>query len=64
LLEIGRKTQRIEDIQGQYTGLLKFTPPAWQTIEGLLAGLEKPVRARPARHDRITAPAFVRHRTD
>jgi len=26
LLEIGGKTTRIEDIEGQYVGLLKFTP--------------------------------------
>ena len=29
LLEIGGKTDQIEAIQGQYMGLLKFTPPAW-----------------------------------
>src|ERR1700678_371011 len=36
LLEIGGKTTRIEDIEGQYMGLLKFTPPAWIAIEALL----------------------------
>jgi choline kinase len=44
LLEIGGKTTRIEDIEGQYMGLLKFTPPAWGVIEGLLASLDAPVR--------------------
>lgn len=46
LLEIGGKTKVIEDIQGQYMGLLKFTPPAWLAIEKLLEGLEVPVRDR------------------
>jgi choline kinase len=46
LLEIGGKTARIEDIQGQYMGLLKFTPPAWSAVEELLASLDAPVRDR------------------
>jgi L-glutamine-phosphate cytidylyltransferase len=44
LLEIGGKTTRIEDIQGQYMGLLKFAPGAWAAIEGVLAALDPPVR--------------------
>jgi len=46
LLEIGGKTTRIEDIQGQYMGLLKFTPAAWAVIETLLAKLDAPTRDR------------------
>jgi choline kinase len=46
LLEIGGKTSRIEDIEGQYMGLLKFTPPAWNAIEALLATLDPPIRDR------------------
>lgn len=46
LLEIGARTQRIEDIEGQYMGLLKFTPPAWEAVEALLATLDAPVRDR------------------
>lgn len=46
LLEIGGKTTRIEDIEGQYMGLLKFTPPAWSAVEALLSGLEAPIRDR------------------
>lgn len=46
LIEIGSKTTRIEDIEGQYMGLLKFTPPAWIIIESLLGSLEGPVRDR------------------
>jgi choline kinase len=46
LLEIGGKTTRIEDIEGQYMGLLKFTPPAWSAVEALLSALEAPIRDR------------------
>ena len=46
LLEIGGKTARIEDIQGQYMGLLKFTPPAWTAVEELLASLDAALRDR------------------
>ena len=46
LLEIGGKTADIDAIQGQYMGLLKFTPPAWTAIERVLASLEPAVRDR------------------
>jgi L-glutamine-phosphate cytidylyltransferase len=46
LLEIGGKTNRIEDIQGQYMGLLKFTPRAWCAVEALLNTLDPPSRDR------------------
>jgi L-glutamine-phosphate cytidylyltransferase len=46
LLEIGGKTDRIEDIQGQYIGLLKFTPAAWSIIETLLGTLDDATRDR------------------
>jgi L-glutamine-phosphate cytidylyltransferase len=46
LLEIGGKTTRIEDIEGQYMGLLKFTPPAWSAIETLLSTLDGAIRNR------------------
>ncbi len=46
LLEIGGKTTRIEDIEGQYMGLLKFTPAAWSAVESLLSELEAPIRDR------------------
>lgn len=35
LLEIGGKPQSVEEIEGQYMGLLKFTPKAWQEIYDL-----------------------------
>jgi L-glutamine-phosphate cytidylyltransferase len=54
LLEIGGKTDRIEDIQGQYMGLLKFTPAAWSCIEALLNALD------PAIRDRLDVTALLR----
>ncbi len=46
LLEIGGKTARMEDIQGQYMGLLKFTPAAWSAVEALLSKLDAATRNR------------------
>jgi choline kinase len=46
LLEIGGKTTRIEDIEGQYMGLFKFTPPAWSAVEALLGTLDAATRDR------------------
>ena len=46
LLEIGGKTTRIEDIQGQYMGLLKFTPTAWSAVEAMLGTLDAPTSDR------------------
>jgi len=46
LLEIGGKTTRIEEIEGQYMGLLKFTPPAWNAVETLLGTLDAVTRNR------------------
>jgi len=46
LVEIGGKTTRIEDIEGQYMGLFKLTPTAWSAIESLGAALDASVRDR------------------
>jgi len=46
LLEIGGKTTRIEEIQGQYMGLLRFTPGAWHAVEMLLGALDERTRDR------------------
>ncbi len=54
LLEIGGKTSRVEDIQGQYMGLLKFTPPAWEAVETLLNRLD------PATRDRLDMTGLLR----
>ena len=44
LIEIGRRTTRIEDIEGQYMGLVKFTPAGWRAVEGVLAGIDAKTR--------------------
>jgi choline kinase len=46
LLEIGGRTRTIEEIEGQYMGLLKFTPAGWQAVEAILAALDAPSRDR------------------
>jgi len=46
LVEIGGKAKAIEEIAGQYMGLLKITPAAWQAIEELLGRLDRQVRDR------------------
>jgi L-glutamine-phosphate cytidylyltransferase len=46
LLEIGGKTHNIADIEGQYMGLLKFSPAAWTATETLLATLDPRARDR------------------
>ena len=44
LIEIGQRTNNLNDIKGQYMGLLKFTPEGWKKIKNLLAGnLPRPV---------------------
>ena len=54
LLEIGAKAARIEEIEGQYMGLLKFTPPAWRAVESLLSTLDAQTR------DRLDMTALLR----
>jgi L-glutamine-phosphate cytidylyltransferase len=54
LLEIGGKADRIEAIQGQYMGLLKFTPAAWRAVSSLLDELD------PASRDRLDMTALLR----
>ena len=44
LLEIGSKTDRIENIEGQFIGLLKFTPSTWNAVEVLLNSLDTATR--------------------
>jgi len=44
LIDIGRRTAQIEDIEGQYMGLLKFTPVAWRAVEAVLAAVDAKTR--------------------
>jgi choline kinase len=39
LSEIGKKPTSLNDVQGQYMGLLKFTPLGWSKIKALLRSL-------------------------
>lgn len=54
LLEIGAKPPTLEYVQGQYMGLLRFTPAGWAAVEVVLAGLE------PASRDRLDMTALLR----
>lgn len=42
LVEIGGRAARLDDIAGQYMGLLKFSPAGWRVAEDTLAQLPQP----------------------
>jgi choline kinase len=44
LIDIGRRTTQMDEIEGQYMGLLKFTPQAWRAVEAVLAALDPKAR--------------------
>lgn len=39
IIEIGNKTKNIDEIQGQYMGVMKFTPNGWRQIENTINSL-------------------------
>jgi choline kinase len=39
LIEIGNKPVRVEEVQGQYMGLLRFTPEGWNEVVRIRSGL-------------------------
>lgn len=41
LAEIGKKPSSVEEVQGQYMGLLLFTPKGWAEVLRVLSGLPK-----------------------
>ena len=41
LLEIGRKPDSLEDVHGQYMGLLKFTVAGWQKTKQVIEGFSE-----------------------
>ena len=53
LLEIGRKTRKIEDIKGQFMGLIKFTPSGWKKSQSLLSSLS------PSQCDQMDMTSFL-----
>lgn len=46
LLEIGNRPASMAEVQGQYMGLLRFTPQAWAAVEALRATLTAAEAAR------------------
>jgi len=44
LTEIGSRAKSLDEIKGQYMGLLKFSPHAWTGVSKLLEGLAAQVR--------------------
>jgi choline kinase len=53
LLEIGGRATSLDQIEGQYMGLLRFTPAAWADVEALLNSLP------PERQDRIDMTSLL-----
>lgn len=44
LIEIGQKAKALSDIEGQYMGILKFTPSGWiETRRGMQHNMPKPI---------------------
>ena len=46
VLEIGRRAKSLAEIEGQYMGLLKFTPAGWRAVEAALGDLDDAGRRR------------------
>jgi choline kinase len=46
LLEIGARATCTEQIEGQYMGLLRFSPRGWRSVEALLDGIPQQERER------------------
>jgi choline kinase len=53
LVEIGARAASLDQIQGQYMGLLRFTPESWAAIEDLLDSLD------PARRDKLDMTSLL-----
>lgn len=43
LVEIGARAASVEEIRGQYMGLLRFTPNGWRTVRGYLGRQEQSI---------------------
>jgi choline kinase len=53
LAAIGGRPQRLEEVEGQYMGLLKFTPHGWSALEALLHAQP------PARRDQLDMTSLL-----
>lgn len=58
LLAIGERCTELAGIQGQYMGLLRFTPAGWQSVEGILDMLS------PAERDRLDMTTLLQRLID
>ena len=54
LVEIGGRAASVEEIEGQFMGLLRFMPAGWAAVEGILDGLAE------AERDRLDSTALLR----
>ncbi|MBW6437316.1 phosphocholine cytidylyltransferase family protein [Actinoplanes hulinensis] len=54
LADIGARPATMEEVQGQYMGLLRFTPPAWSAVRALLDTLS------PAEVDALDMTSLLR----
>lgn len=54
LTEIGGRARTVDEIAGQYMGLLKFTPAGWAKVEAHLSGVSA------ADYDRLDMTALLR----
>lgn len=46
IIEIGGRTQDVNEIEGQFMGLLKFSPAGWAAVEEIRTGLSSEARDR------------------
>jgi choline kinase len=53
LLEIGARPRSLDEIQGQYMGLLRFTPSGWRSVQDVLESLD------PARRDSLDVTSML-----
>ena len=58
VVEIGRRAASMDEIQGQYMGLLRFTPAGWIRVETLLSDLSA------AERDRLDMTSLLRSLID
>jgi L-glutamine-phosphate cytidylyltransferase len=54
VVEIGNKATTMDEIEGQYMGLLRFTPNGWQQVTALLSSLSQ------KEQDRLDATSLLR----
>jgi len=58
LLEIGARPRSLDEIQGQYMGLLRFTPRGWRSVQDLLRSLNQ------AQRDKLDVTSLLRQLLD